>query len=513
MEESLNKKLANALASAKAVSRDGVLQGSKIKASERVVLDRAGCLIDVLRGWYLLTKPGGEGSSTAWFGGFWAFLKIYLEHRFGRDGYCLSAEASLDLHAGENTISKQLVVITKKNSNQLLELLHNTSVLLYTDAKNFPSDSIAKKNGVNVMALPLALVRASPSYFQTKSRNIELLLKAIPSVGDITRVLLEVESPTSAARIVGAYHALGQSNIAEQISNVLNAAGQDVEPENPFLDYKPVLGEQSRFSSPRSGRLKMLWQTMRSTVIENFPQDLKATNPDTISLIQEIYSQDAYHSLSIEGYQVTEDLIQKIANGQWDPELEEQDRNLWNALAAKGYHNAFEKMLKSALRILEGENPGQVVQSDLPSWYQELFSPFVKAGLIQAFELAGFRRHQVYISNSRYVPPKANAVLDCMQTFFDLLIQEKDPGVRVVLGHFFFVYIHPYMDGNGRVGRFLMNIMLTAGGYPWTVIRTSKRNEYMEALEKASVDEDILPFTLFLKKEIEYWYEEFLNKK
>jgi hypothetical protein len=37
-------------------------------------------------------------------------------------------------------------------------------------------------------------------------------------------------------------------------------------------------------------------------------------------------------------------------------------------------------------------------------------------------------------------------------------------GVRVVLGHFIFVYIHPYMDGNGRMGRFLMNVMLAGGG-------------------------------------------------
>lgn len=36
------------------------------------------------------------------------------------------------------------------------------------------------------------------------------------------------------------------------------------------------------------------------------------------------------------------------------------------------------------------------------------------------------------------------------------------PGVRAVLGHFFFVYIHPYMDGNGRLGRFLMNALFAS---------------------------------------------------
>ena len=54
------------------------------------------------------------------------------------------------------------------------------------------------------------------------------------------------------------------------------------------------------------------------------------------------------------------------------------------------------------------------------------------------------------------------------------------------------------MDGNGRTGRFLMNVMMAAGGYPWTVIPLSSRNIYLATLEKASVGEDIAPFAEFL---------------
>ena len=59
------------------------------------------------------------------------------------------------------------------------------------------------------------------------------------------------------------------------------------------------------------------------------------------------------------------------------------------------------------------------------------------------------------------------------------------------------------MDGNGRMGRFLMNLMLAAGGYPWTVIPVADRNAYMAALEKASVGEDIEPFADFLAALVE----------
>lgn len=54
------------------------------------------------------------------------------------------------------------------------------------------------------------------------------------------------------------------------------------------------------------------------------------------------------------------------------------------------------------------------------------------------------------------------------------------------------------MDGNGRMGRFLMNVMLASGGYPWTVIPVEERTVYMKALEKASVEQDIEPFAKFL---------------
>ena len=85
-----------------------------------------------------------------------------------------------------------------------------------------------------------------------------------------------------------------------------------------------------------------------------------------------------------------------------------------------------------------------------------------------------------------------------MPAFFALLAEETHPAVRVVLGHFIFVYIHPYMDGNGRIGRFFMNLMLAAGGYPWTVIPVGSRSEYMGALEHASMDQNIVTFSRFL---------------
>jgi Fic family protein len=66
--------------------------------------------------------------------------------------------------------------------------------------------------------------------------------------------------------------------------------------------------------------------------------------------------------------------------------------------------------------------------------------------------------------------------------------------------HFIFVYIHPYMDGNSRMARFLMNVMLAFGGFPWTVIPVEECDPYMVAFESASVGGGIEPFTIFLSR-------------
>jgi len=86
-----------------------------------------------------------------------------------------------------------------------------------------------------------------------------------------------------------------------------------------------------------------------------------------------------------------------------------------------------------------------------------------------------------------HVPLSKEAVRECMPVFFELLASEPHPAVRAVLGHFFFVYIHPYMDGNGHLARFIFNAMLVTGGYAWTIVPLEQRKPYMSALERASV--------------------------
>lgn len=256
----------------------------------------------------------------------------------------------------------------------------------------------------------------------------------------------------------------------------------------------------SRGRSPYVNRMHIMWQEMREVVLAHFPQPPgRPVNLNAyLKRVEETYVIDAYHSLSIEGYRVSQDLIQRVKSGTWNLGNSENDREHVAALAARGYWQAFKEVEKSLRKVLKGINPGKVFDEDHREWYREMFAPCVTAGIVKPADLAGYRRGQVYIRRSMHVPSNPDAVRDLMPAFCDLLSDETEAAVRVVLGHFFFVYIHPYMDGNGRMGRFLMNVMLAAGGYPWVIVPVEQRSKYMAALEEASVRQNIMPFSKFL---------------
>ena len=237
-------------------------------------------------------------------------------------------------------------------------------------------------------------------------------------------------------------------------------------------------------------------------VMDNFPA--APGLPDDIGAyvkrVEELYIADAYHSLSIEGYRVSADLIERVRVGTWNPHEDRQDRERAHALAARGYFDAFQMVKESVEQVLKGKNPGAVTEDQHGDWYRALWGPSVEAGIITAADLAGYRNSPVFIRRSMHTPPPREAVRDLMPLLFELITEEQHPSVRVVLGHFVLVYIHPYMDGNGRMGRFLMNVMLAAGGYPWTVIPVERRDDYMTALEAASVDGNIKPFAALLSE-------------
>lgn len=479
-----------------------ILQTKEILRKDRELLSRTGWLEEIIKGWYMVVRPDiQKGESTAWFACFWDFVRLYLEHLYGKN-YCLSAECSLDLLLGSNIIPSQLTVISMRGSGIPIKLPHETSLLVYSDPQRMPEET-TEIRGLKIMPLPLALCRVTPTFFSRTPKNGEIALRSVRDPGEIIRVLLQNNAKSAAARIIGAYQFLEETKFAETISNGLADVGFFVKEENPFEIEKPLLGG-IKTGSTIANKIYALWQGYRTGVIAHFPKapGLPKKGEKYLKQVNEIYTQDAYNSLSIEGYSVTKALIERVAQNEWNPDLSPNDANLRNALAARGYYEAFQGVKKSVEEILQGTNPGKVIKDDLASWYQKLFGASARAGLIPLTDLYGFRRNQVFIRNSRHTPIEKERLMDSMEAFFQCLENEEHPAVRAILGHFVFVYIHPYMDGNGRLARFIMNAMLASGGYPWTVIPVEKRSTYFAALEEGSLEKSIVPFTQFVASQM-----------
>ncbi len=495
------QELATALERVRAVATKEVVRGPNLSAKDRQMLTKRGFLVPIIKGWYALTTPQTQpGDTTFWHAHFWGFASSYLRQRYGA-AYSLSAENSLDLWTGNTSTPKQLVVMAGKGASFTLDLPNRNSFLLYSDPKNLPKET-AILMGVQVMPVELALVRVAGVFFRNEPTGAEIALRLVKPDA-LSRILLgDVGYRSAAGRLIGAFRHCGMAPVAKKLSDDLTGAGLDFTEINPF-ETPPKLPVGMMFSSPHVGRLKALWQQLQPTVAALFPPPPPAIEPEAyLSRVEEIYTNDAYNSLSIEGYQVTSELIAKIANGDWNPEDHQEDQQQRNAMAAKGYREAFKLVKKSIGAILAGESAAVVVDRDMPDWYRALFSPSVQAGILPAHALAGYRNRAVFIRGSDYVPPPHESVAELLGLLFEMLKGEAHPGVRAVLGHFLFVYIHPYPDGNGRIGRFFMNAMLASGGYPWTVIRVDNRKQYLSALEQASVHHEIAPFTKFVIDEM-----------
>lgn len=500
-----SEKLALSLEVLRKLQNEGhyAFQSKTLSRTHRERLLANGFIQEVIKGWYIPSKPDEQqGESTAWYASFWNFISSYLMERFDTQ-WCLSPEQSLLLHAENWTVPTQLLVRVPKGSNRSMELPHKTS--LFQLRLNLPpTTEIDNKDGLQIYALIPALINCSAKFFVQYPVESRAILGLFTSASELLHYLLEEGHSTIASRLCGAFRNIGKTTIADEIKQTMESAGYNIREEDPFKTSSPF-DFATTTKPPYCSRLAVMWHNMREQVIHNFPSPSQdEINKDKyLTRVDKSYTNDAYHSLSIEGYQVNAELIEKVRSGNWNPDVVYEDRNHRNDLAARGYWQAFSAVKKSLTEVLNGENPGLIVRQEQSSWYRELFQPSVTAGILRPTDLAGFRRNPVYIRQSKHIPPRAQIVSDLMNEFFDLISEETHPAVRVVLGHFFFVYIHPYPDGNGRIGRFLMNVMCCAGRYPWTIIPVDKRNEYMQSLELASVEQDIIPFTQFLAECIE----------
>ena len=118
-----------------------------------------------------------------------------------------------------------------------------------------------------------------------------------------------------------------------------------------------------------------------------------------------------------------------------------------------------------------------------------------------------YRNVDVMIAGSRHLPPTFLQVEILMEEYFNFYQKNKDSLNPVILSaemHERLVTIHPFVDGNGRTSRLIMNLILLQQGFPITNISSQNnlRDEYYKTLETAQTQNNKEPFHLFIAKNV-----------
>jgi Fic family protein len=104
-----------------------------------------------------------------------------------------------------------------------------------------------------------------------------------------------------------------------------------------------------------------------------------------------------------------------------------------------------------------------------------------------------YRKEKVFISGSKYTLPSPEQVPEFIRKFISNvkdLERKKHPVEYAALVHKEIAFIHPFIDGNGRVARLSMNLILLQNGYCIAIIPPILRRDYIQALEKAHTDDN-----------------------
>lgn len=123
-----------------------------------------------------------------------------------------------------------------------------------------------------------------------------------------------------------------------------------------------------------------------------------------------------------------------------------------------------------------------------------------------------YRKEKVFISGSQYSLPGPEKIPDLMKGFITGMsdaVKSLHPVEYSASRHKELVFIHPFVDGNGRVARLLMNLILLQRGYCIAIIPPILRGDYINALEKAHTDDKA--FMEFIAKTVRETQKDYLR--
>jgi Fic family protein len=225
--------------------------------------------------------------------------------------------------------------------------------------------------------------------------------------------------------------------------------------------------------------------------IDNIKKQLEDIRPFSYKMLSELKEYfkigTAYSSNALEGNTLTEGETKIVI----EDGLTIAGKPLRDHLEAVGYSDAFEFIYR-----MSGEE--KITETMIKKIHKLFYNR------IDMNEAGIYRSRAVFISGTDYVPPQSSKIHKLIDKSLENINgnDAEHPIRKAFNAHLNIALIHPFIDGNGRVARLLMNLILIQHGYYPTYIPPILRGEYIASLKAASERNDKKPFLNFMEERL-----------
>ncbi len=236
-------------------------------------------------------------------------------------------------------------------------------------------------------------------------------------------------------------------------------------------------------------------------------QSIDKITPEKIEHIRERMHVDfVFNSNKIEGSTLsrgeTELILRGITVGKQSIPDALGGKDLGDILAAQNHSEAIQLVRKMAF-----DSTYQITEEDIKKIHR-----IVMKGVITS---AGeYRDYDLEVREAGFTPPPFYEISENMKEFIDMLNNNSDelhPIEFAAQVHYDFVWIHPFEDGNGRMARLLLNLVLVKSGYPFAVIQSVDKKRYLKTPRQMDLEREFEPFLIYIARCVEQTLDIYLN--
>jgi hypothetical protein len=458
------------------------------------------------RVWVLVEQTPGDRKAV-FLANYWAIAAAVLDRY---EPAAIAGLCGVNLHLGNFTPPEHLRVYHDSSKSQY-KIVLEPGFDCQLQPRDLAEEGVVAVGGPGRSSVPvlrpaeLLLTLDEPEILLGVEQVVAWLRNLTLRTPDIDRVLRDNRRPVVTQRLADIAMQAGNAGLAKQLDAAARrVSSTSAQPARTGVGTRIQVPQV--FGARRVGTAKP-WldeQLMRLdrqlgdvARIVGDPRHTRVPESRLLAHARGAKVFDAYHSTTMEGYRIAPEVVESIVRGEASGGGPRDEQSLAAALAVQGYSRAFDLVLERARR----RTP--ITQSLILDLHEALHRPAVDAGIVEASDLRVWRTIRVGLKGWQHVPPNHVKLPDLMDEFEAFASRTDITDIqRALLVQLEFVTIHPFFDGNGRLGRLLTNHALLSAGWPWITVPSDERLPFFRAMEEAQVSGGTDRFISFLWRHI-----------